>query len=46
MSKLAELYAKEITKDAAIMTIDDVPTKLREQVAAAVAEIQGQNGGA
>jgi hypothetical protein len=40
MSKLVELYAKEITKEGATMTVADVPARLRDEVQAAVAAAQ------
>lgn len=40
MSKLVELYVKEITKDDATMTIADVPARLRGEVQAAVEALQ------
>ena len=40
MSKLVELYVKEITKEGATMTVADVPARLREEVQAAVDGIQ------
>ena len=36
MSKLVELYVKEITKVEATMTIADVPIRLRSAVEAAI----------
>lgn len=36
MSKLVELYVMELTKEGSTMTINDVPKRLRDQVAAAI----------
>ena len=40
MSKLVELYVKEITKEGATMTVADVPAGLRGQVQAALEAAQ------
>jgi hypothetical protein len=32
MSKIVELYVKELTREGSTMTINDVPKKLRKQV--------------
>lgn len=46
MSKLVELYVKEITKEGATMTVADVPARLRDEVQAAVdaAQQEAQQG--
>lgn len=36
MSKLIDLYVMELTKEGSTMTINDVPKRLRDQVAAAI----------
>ena len=33
MSKIVELYVKELTREGSTMTINDVPKKLREAAA-------------
>lgn len=40
MSALVELYVREITKEGATITIEDVPVRLREQVRVALEAIQ------
>ena len=40
MSKLVELYVKELTREGSTMTINDVPKKLRKQVEDAIAAIE------
>ena len=37
MSKIVELYVKELTREGSTMTINDVPKKLRKQVEDAIA---------
>ena len=32
MSKIVELYVRELTREGSTMTINDVPKKLRKQV--------------
>ena len=39
MSKIVELYVKELTSEGSTMTINDVPKKLRKQVEDAIAAI-------
>ena len=39
MSKIVELYVKELTREGT-MTINDVPKKLRKQVEDAIAAIE------
>ena len=39
MSKIVELYVKELTREGSTMTINDVPKKLRKQVEDAIAAI-------
>ena len=36
MSKIVELYVKELTREGSTMTINDVPKKLRKQVEDAI----------
>lgn len=43
MSKLVELYVKELTKEGATMTIAEVPARLRDDVQASV-EALANNG--
>lgn len=38
MSKIVELYVKELTREGSTMTINDVPKKLRKQVEDAMKE--------
>lgn len=40
MSKIVELYVKELTREGSTMTINDVPKKLREQVEDAIAALK------
>lgn len=40
MSKIAELYVRELTREGSTMTINDVPKKLRKQVEDAIAAIE------
>ena len=40
MSKIVELYVKELTREGSTMTINDVPKKLRKQVEDAIAAIE------
>jgi hypothetical protein len=40
MSKIVELYVKELTHEGSTMTINDVPKKLRKQVKDAIAAIE------
>ena len=40
MSKLVELYVKELTREGSTMTINDVPKKLRMQVEDAIAALE------
>nr|WP_325297174.1 hypothetical protein [uncultured Dysosmobacter sp.] len=44
MSKLAELYAQEITREGATLTLEDVPARLRQQVADAIARKEAEEG--
>ena len=37
MSKIVELYVRELTREGSTMTINDVPKKLRKQVEDAIA---------
>ena len=37
MSKIVELYVRELTREGSTMTINDVPKELRKQVADAIA---------
>ena len=39
MSKIVELYVRELTREGSTMTINDVPKKLRKQVEDAIAAI-------
>lgn len=41
MSKIVELYVKELTREGSTMTIKDVPKKLRKQVEDAIAALKG-----
>ena len=36
MSKIVELYVRELTREGSTMTINDVPKKLRKQVEDAI----------
>ena len=36
MSKIVELYVRELTREGSTMTINDVPKKLRKQVEGAI----------
>ena len=40
MSKIVELYVKELTREGSTMTINDVPKKLRKQVEDAIAAVR------
>lgn len=40
MSKIVELYVRELTREGSTMTINDVPKKLRKQVKGAIAAIE------
>ena len=40
MSKIAELYVRELTREGSTMTINDVPKKLRQQVEDAIAALE------
>ena len=40
MSKIVELYVRELTREGSSMTINDVPKKLRKQVEDAIAAIE------
>lgn len=40
MSKIVELYVKELTREGSTMTINDVPKKLRKQVEDAIAALE------
>ncbi|UWD56401.1 MAG: hypothetical protein [Bacteriophage sp.] len=40
MSKIVELYVRELTREGSTMTINDVPKKLRKQVEDAIAAIE------
>lgn len=40
MSKIVELYVKELTREGSTMTINDVPKKLCEQVEDAIAALE------
>lgn len=40
MSKIVELYVRELTRECSTMTINDVPKKLRKQVKDAIAAIE------
>ena len=40
MSKIAELYVKELTREGSTMTINDVQKKLRKQVEDASAALE------
>lgn len=40
MSKIVELYVRELTREGSAMTINDVPKKLRKQVEDAIAAIE------
>ena len=40
MSKIVELYVRELTREGSTMTINDVPKKLRKQVEDAIAAIR------
>lgn len=40
MSKIVELYVRELTHEGSTMTINDVPKKLRKQVGDAIAAIE------
>ena len=40
MSKIVELYVRELTREGSTMTINDIPKKLRQQVEDAIAAIE------
>lgn len=40
MSKIVELYVRELTREGSTMTISDVPKKLRKQVEDAIAALE------
>lgn len=40
MSKIVELYVRELTREGSTMTINDVPKKLRKQVKDAIDAIE------
>ena len=40
MSKIVELYVRELTREGSTMAINDVPKKLRKQVEDAIAAIE------
>lgn len=40
MSKIVELYVRELTREGSTMTINNVPKKLRKQVKDAIAAIE------
>lgn len=40
MSKIVELYVRELTREGSTMTTNDVPKKLRKQVGDAIAAIE------
>ena len=40
MSKIVELYVRELTREGSTMTINDVPKKLLKQVEDAIAAIK------
>lgn len=40
MSKIVELYVRELTREGSTMTINDVPKKLRKQVEDAIATLK------
>ena len=40
LSKIVELYVKELTREGSTMTINDVPKKLRKQVEDAIDAIE------
>lgn len=40
MSKIVELYVKELTREGSTMTINDVPKKLRKQVKDSIAALE------
>ena len=40
MSKIVELYVRELTREGSTMTINDVPKKLRKQVEDAIAALE------
>ena len=40
MSKIVELYVRELTREGSTMTINDVPKKLPQQVEAAIAALE------
>ena len=43
MSKIVELYVRELTREGSTMTINDVPKKLRQQVEDAIAAARKVN---
>lgn len=40
MSKIVELYVRELTREGSTMTINDVPKKLSKQVKDAIAAVE------
>lgn len=44
MSKLVELYVQEVQRPDSGVTIENVPARLRTQVAAAIAEMTAETG--
>ena len=40
MSKIVELYVRELTREGSTMTINDVPKKLRKKVEDTIAAIE------
>ena len=40
MSKIVELYVRELTREGSTMTVNDVPKKLRKQVEDAITAIE------
>lgn len=40
MSKIVELYVRELTREGSTMTINDVPKKLRKQVEDTIAALE------
>lgn len=44
MNKLVELFAREVQRPDSGVTIQDVPSRLRTQVATAIAEMTAEAG--
>lgn len=44
MSKLVELYVREVQRPDSGVTMEDVPTRLRAQVAEAIAAMAAETG--